>query len=108
MARELLRPEDATNWDDFLERIALERAARSARQPFLTAPWGFLVISLLVISYAAAWEGPWWLWVAAFIPLVLVFRMIVKAAGRADADRERLKELDQLELGWKSHLEHCR
>ena len=32
MARELLRPEDATNWDDFLDRIALERSARSARR----------------------------------------------------------------------------
>jgi hypothetical protein len=29
MERELLKPEDATNWDDFLERITLERSARS-------------------------------------------------------------------------------
>jgi hypothetical protein len=111
MARELLRPEDATNWDDFLDRIALERAARSAhRESFPARPWVLtgallLVISLLLIGYAAGRSGRWWEWVAAIVLLAVVGRMIVAAVQRAEVDDERLRELDKLELAWKSHLE---
>lgn len=114
MARELLKPEDATNWDDFLDRIALERAARSThRESFARCPWVLtgallLLVPLLLIGYATGRGGSWWEWVAAIVLLTVVGRMIAVAARHAEVDDERLRELDQLELAWKSHLERCR
>jgi hypothetical protein len=52
--------------------------------------------------------GTWWVWAVAFVPLAFVARIIFRAARQAEADGERLKELDQLELARKSHLEHSR
>ncbi len=40
------------------------------------------------------------------VPLVFVVRKIIRAARRAASDEERLRELDQLELAWKFHVEH--
>jgi len=115
MAREQpLRPEDATSWDDFLDRIAQERSARSDRaRSIAPVRWvalgaGPLVLSVVMSSYATNWHGRWWEWPAALIFLTVVFRMALAAAQRAERDDERLEELDRLELGWKSHLEHPR
>ena len=108
------RPEEATNWDDFLERIAQERSATNDRldsfPPFFWVSLGalLLVVSLLFMSYAAGWHGLWWEWLVAIAPLVVLGRMVVVAAGRAESDAQRLRELDRLELAWKSHLERRR
>ena len=109
-----LRPEDATSWDDFLDRIAEERSAKSDRaRSIAPGRWvvlgaGPLVLSVVLSSYAANWHGRWWEWPAALIFLTLLFRMALAAAQRAERDDRRLEELDRLELGWKSHLQHPR
>jgi protein-S-isoprenylcysteine O-methyltransferase Ste14 len=111
MASGLLRPEDATNWDDFLERIAVERCVTSARRksypPTFWVSVGalLLVVSLVLLSYATGRHGRWWEWVAAAVPLAVLWRMATAALRRAGQDDKRLAELDLLELGWKSHLE---
>jgi hypothetical protein len=114
MAREALRPEDATSWDDFLDRIAQERFARSdSRRSVGSFRWimagALLPVSLMVLfSYTAGWHGLWWEWPAALAPLAIVVRMAFAAARRIERDDQRLRELDLLELGWKSHLQHPR
>jgi hypothetical protein len=114
MAREPLRPEDATSWDDFLDRIAEERFARSrSRRSIGTVRWvmagAFLLVSLMIlVSYTAGWHGLWWQWPTALAALAIVLWTVFATAGRVERDDERLKELDLLELGWKSHLQHPR
>lgn len=114
MAREPLRPEDATSWDDFLDRIAEERQERSrSRGSVGSLRWvmagAMLVVALpVLVSYAEGWHGLWWQGPAALAAFAIVVRMAFAAAQRVERDDERLKELDLLELGWKSHLEHPR
>ena len=108
MARELLKPEDATTWDDFLERIAVERCARNDHLRSVRSMRGLLFgLSLVLLSYVIGWQGQWWQWLGA-IAVLAVGGLGVAAVCRAESDRERLRELDLLELGWKSHLEHPR
>jgi Flp pilus assembly protein TadB len=115
MAREPLRPEDATSWDDFLDRIAQERFARSRSQRSVgSLRWvmagALLLVSLMVLfSYTKGSHGLWWQWPAVLLALLaIVVWMAFAAARRVERDDERLKELDLLELGWKSHLQHPR
>jgi hypothetical protein len=114
MAREALRPEDATSWDDFLDRIAQERSACSrSRGSVGSLRWvmaGVLlgVVLMALSAHVAGWDVRWWLWSAALVPLAIVIRIAFAAAERVERDDERLKELDLLELAWKSHLEHPR
>jgi hypothetical protein len=114
MARELLRPEDATTWDDFLDRIAEERSVRSCRRGsagslcWESAGALLLGVSLVAFTYAAGADGVWWEWLVVLAPLAALVRMAIVATERAERNDERLKELDQLELGWKSHLERPR
>jgi hypothetical protein len=53
-------------------------------------------------------DGVWWEWLVALAPLVVLVRTAITATGRAERNDKRLKELDRLELGWESHLEHPR
>ncbi len=109
-----LRPEDATSWDDFLDRIAQERSALGGRSRAI-APLRWvclaaipLVLSVAMSSYAADWNGRWWEWPAVLVSVTVVIRMAFAAEQRAERDDKRRGELDRLELGWKSHLEHPR
>lgn len=114
MAREALRPEDATSWDDFLDRIAQERSLCSRRRGSVgSLRWvmaaALLCVALMALSaHVAGWDVLWWQWPVALVPLVIVIRVAFAAAQRVERDDERLKELDLLELAWKSHLEHPR
>lgn len=114
MAHEALRPEDATSWDDFLDRIAQERSLCSRSRGLAgSLRWvmagALLCVALMGLSaYVAGWDVRWWQWSAALVPLAIVVRIAFAAAERLERDDERLKELDLLELAWKSHLEHPR
>jgi cytochrome bd-type quinol oxidase subunit 2 len=117
MAREPLRPEDATSWDDFLDRIAEERSVRhDSRESIGLLHWvmagTLLFVGMMVVfSDTTDRHGLWWQWPAALAALAIFIRMAiaaVQAVQRAERDAERLKELDLLELGWKSHLERPR
>jgi hypothetical protein len=114
MAHEALRPEDATSWDDFLDRIAQERSDCSRSWASVgSLRWvmagALLCGALMALSaYVAHWDVRWWQWPVALVPLAIVVRIAFAAEQRVERDDERLKELDLLELAWKSHLEHPR
>jgi uncharacterized protein YPO0396 len=68
MAGQLLRPEDATNWDDFLDRIAGEVGAKRSAAVIPHQVLDALRDRHDAIGYAAVWEDPWWLRPLAIVP----------------------------------------
>jgi hypothetical protein len=109
MEREPLPPGQEVHWDDFLDWIEKEQAARRDLEGTWWRPFGFaagallFVVALVFISYAISARGHYWLWLGALIPLAILGAMVSRAWRRIERGGDMSESLDRLEQQWKSH-----
>lgn len=109
MEREPLPPEQEVNWDDFLDWIEKEQAARRELEGTLWRPFGFVagallfVVALVFLGYATSTRGHYWLWLGVLIPLAILGVMVSRVWRRIERDGGLPGNLDRLEQQRKSH-----
>ena len=110
MGDEPLPPESEIPWDDFLDSIAKEQAARSDPGGTMWRPFWFavgallFVVSLVFLGYATSPQGNAWLWLGALAPLVILGAMVSRAWREIERDSALMSRLDRQEQARKSHL----
>jgi hypothetical protein len=108
MTRKPLQPEPEIRWDDFLDWIADERAARRDLEGTPWRPLWFalgallFVVSLVFLGYATGTQGHWWLWLGVLTPLVVLAAMVSRAWRKIERDGALASQLDRMEQAWKS------
>lgn len=111
--REMLRPEDATSWEEFQARCTVEQAqcrgsTGSWKNIGLSALSGLLVLVAITFWYIVAvtpGAGRWVMAVVALIPtglLIWVFGGVMRQGVRGS---RRYVELDRLRKQWQARAE---
>jgi hypothetical protein len=109
MEREPLPPEQGVRWDDLLDWIEKEQAAKRELEGTLWRPFGFaagallFVVALVFIGYALSTRGHYWLWLGALIPLAIFGAMVSRAWRRIERGGDLSENLNRLDQQRKSH-----
>lgn len=113
--RELLRPEDATSWEEFQARCTIEQAQcraansswKSIGQTVLVAPIAFVDIFCWFLASLARTGGG----VAAGVAAGVIFALLAlwifgKVMRRGFGGSKRYMELSRLRKEWQAKAEH--
>jgi hypothetical protein len=111
--RELLRPEDATSWEEFRNRCVIEQAQcralnssnRAIIQALLSALFGFGAI----LFWGALAFTPGWAKLIPIIPALLFtwlfVRFFMKGMRRGVRGTKRYRELGRLSKEWRARAD---
>lgn len=108
-----LRPEDATSYEEFADRIGAERASFLSWQfsrratllwagAYLPCCLGWILLMAAIRSFPAAL----WAWPAAVILLGVGAGSAVVLIRRSRRERRRSRELDRMTGEWRDHALH--